>query len=192
MTEAPGTVFLTKETRLRIAIFTTIILVLGLGTFGCRRDSAKPSKSAAVSGIKAFKKGDFKTAVSELEQAAKADPKNAKTRWMLGQSYEALGRLNKAAGAYRESLKRNPKQPDVLYKLGVVYKAQGRTGEAIEQLEKAVSVNPKAVGARLMLGDMYAAQGQKAKAAAEYQAVIDMRPFGVDLKAVKAKLDGVK
>lgn len=183
---------MTTRRRSQITIFLLVILIIGYGTFGCRTDNAKLSRSEAASGAKAFRKGDFKTAIAELEQAAKADPKNAKTKWMLGQSYEAVGRLDRAAATYRESLKLKPRQQAVLYKLGIVYKAQGRIGDAIERLEEAVSVDPKAVGARLILGDMYAARGQKTKAADEYQAVIDMKPFGVDLDAVKAKLDGVE
>lgn len=185
-------VFVQTKTKLRVAATIALILGLGLVSGGCRANNQKVAVGEASEGIKAFKKGDFKAAASKLRQAVEADPSNAEAQDALGQSYEALGRLNKAEKAYSESLELNPKQPDVLYKLGVIYKSQGKTKEAIERLEKAVSLKSKFIGARLMLGDIYAEQGQKKKAIDQYQAVLDLKPFGVDLKAVKAKLDEVK
>lgn len=178
--------------QLRVAVIITLIMGLGVISLGCRANNQKVAVDETGAGLRAFKKGDFKVAVTKLEQAVEADPSNAKAQGALGQSYEAVGQLKKAEKAYSESLELNPKQPEVLYKLGIIYKSQDKTDEAIDRLEKAVSINDKFIGAMLMLGDIYAETGQKAKGAAEYRTVLKLKPFGMNLKAVEEKLEQVE
>jgi len=150
------------------------------------------SKEKAAAGMAAYKKGAFAKAAASLQEAVKLNPKNAKAQSALGQSYEATGKLDRAAKAYQDSLAVDANQPEVMYNLAIIHKAQNKNKEAITELEKAIKLNQKFVAARLILGDLYALQNQKDKAGVQYQAVLEMKPFGTDLAEIKRKLEGLK
>ncbi len=181
-----------------------LIILLASLLVGCARNAdqasleyekgATNSKSAAKveSGLSAYERGDFETAVSELEAAVDKDPKSIAAQTALGQSYEAVGKLKQAEESYRTALELNQSLPRIRYKLAIILKSKGRPEEAIDELSKAVVNEPGFAAARLILGDLYADAGDKKKAAAEYRAVIDAKPFGIDLKPVEAKLAEVE
>lgn len=187
-------IFLPGQSRRGQVVLAVCALAALLMLAACNQtaDQAKQAKEATQSGLAKFKKGNFKEATADLKKAATADPTNAETQRLLGQSYEATGKLRDAARSYRASLKINPNQPEALYNLAIISKSQGKTPAAIEALEKALSYNKNFVAARLMLAELYLAGNKKAKAKAEYQKVLDLKPFGIDLKDVQRKLEAIQ
>ena len=189
----PSTNFLSSR-RVMVAVFL-ILLPAAAIIYGLRvsdNQTKAASKRAAAAGLAAYKKGDFGGAVITLKKATKVNPANAEAQRTLGQSYEATGKLDKAAKAYQASLAANPKQTEVLYNLAIIYKSQNKTKEAVQELEKAVALNKQFIAAKLILGDLYLQQGKKDKAKEQYQAVVDMKPFGVSLVEVQSKLDSLR
>jgi tetratricopeptide (TPR) repeat protein len=165
---------------------------LGLLAFGLKiatDTNSKTSGKAASAGLVSYKKGKFNEAISDLEKATESDPGDSKAQRTLGQSYEATGKLAKAVRAYQGSLAADPEQPEIHYNLAIIYKSQSKTDEAIQELNKAIKLNKSFVAAKIILGDLYLLKGEKAEAKKQYQAVIDLKPFGVDLEAIKAKLN---
>ncbi len=190
--------------RALLLVLLLLVLLLVALLVGCARSADKAAleaekgtaggKSAAEveSGLKAYERGDFETAVSELETAVDKDPKNVAAQTALGQSYEAVGKLKQAEESYRSALELDQNLPRIRYKLAIILKSKGRPEEAIDELKDAIGAEPDFAAARLILGDLYADAGDKEKAAAEYRAVIDSKPFGIDLKPVEAKLAEVE
>ncbi len=181
-----------------------VIVLLAALLVGCARSGEQaasessgsqaggPSSIKVESGLSAYERGDFETAVADLEAAVDKDPKSVAARTALGQSYEAVGKLKDAEESYRAALKLDPNLPRTQYKLAIILKSKGRPEDAIKELEAAVVADPVFSAARLILGDLYADTGDKESAAAEYQAVIDLKPFGIDLKQVESKLAEVQ
>ena len=149
-------------------------------------------RSASVQGLEALSKGDFESAQSNLKRALESGAKNPGLHAALGQSYEATGRLGKAAAAYKESLSLKANQPQILYKLAIIDKHEGRIKESINGLESAIAVDQDFVAARLALAELYLQQGEPKKAKHNYQEVLELGPFGVDLQEVRQKLEGIK
>ncbi len=157
-----------------------------------KREADSKSAAKVESGLSAYERGDFETAVSELEAAVDKDPKSVAAQTALGQSYEAVGKLKQAEESYRTALKLDQSLPRIRYKLAIILKSKGRPEEAIDELSKAVANEPGFAAARLILGDLYLDAGDQESAAAEYRAVVDLKPFGIDLKSVEAKLAEVE
>lgn len=171
----------------------TILIVITLVGFHLWDQKVKVDQAKAyLSGHDAYSKGQFDRAIKNLEEAKKLNPNDAKTHAGLAQSYEAKGKLDKAAAEYEASLKANPKQPEVYYNLAIIYKSQGKPDRAAQELSQAVKLNSNFVAARIALGDLYAQKGDVGKAKEQYQKVMDMKPFGVDLEAIKGKLNNLK
>lgn len=190
-----GESFFKSPFRRFVAVMAAAAILLAVAYISLQaRNAAGPalSKEKAAEGMAAYKKGAFAKAAASLQEAVKLDPKNAKAQSALGQSYEATGKLDLAAKAYKASLLADANQPEVLYNLAIIYKSQNNTKEAVAGLEKAVKLNKQFVAARLILGDLYAQQNQKEKAKQQYQAVLDMKPFGTDLTEIERKLEELK
>ncbi len=168
-----------------------VVAALSFGLKAQNRARQATASKAGDSGFALYKKGDFKKAIPRLKEAVRLDPKNEAALRTLGQSYEAVGDLNKAASTYEAALAAKANQPEVLYNLAIIHKSQGKMDEAIEELEKAVSLNKRFVGARLVLAELFANSGNEAAAKEQYEAVLKLKPFGVDLKAVRRKLDAL-
>jgi len=149
-------------------------------------------QKAYASGLSAYTNGKFDAAIQRLERAKKLDPADAKTHLNLAQSYEAKGQLNKASDEYRAFLKSNPNQPEAHYNLAIIYKSQGNFTKAIQALETTIKLNKNFVTARIALGDLYVEKNDKASAKKQYETVIQMRPFGVDIGAIKQKVETLR
>jgi tetratricopeptide (TPR) repeat protein len=180
-------------TKSQIAVLLLVLVVAAL-TIGLRARNGmrlNASKEKASVALASYQEGRFDKAISKLEEAISLNAGNVEAQRLLGQSYEATGKLKEATAAYEKSLAADPDQPEVLYKLAVIYKSQNELKPAIETLEKAVSLKPEFVGARLILGDLLVREGETDRAKEQYEAVVRMKPFGVDLKAVNKKLEGL-
>lgn len=178
-----------------LAVMVTVVLLAVAALTGCARTatpvSAEKAKEKAESGLDAYKKGNFTEAIEKLEAVVEDEPDNASSQKTLGQSYEATGKLQQAARAYKASLKLDEGQSQVRYNLGIIYKSQGETDKAIAELEKAIANNSGFAAARIVLGDLYVQVGEADKAKEQYQNVIDAEPFGIDMEQVKSKLAGL-
>lgn len=173
-----------------IGVFLLIIVLLTFQYNGANNNKIAAEQSRA--GAALYKKSEFKAAIPKLEAAVKLNPQSASTQRTLAQTYEAVGKLDKAEKAYQDSLKADPDQPEVLYNLAIIYKSKGQIEPAVIELEKAISINEKFVAARLVLGDLYLQQNLESKARKQYETIIEMKPFGIDLEQVKERLEKVK
>jgi tetratricopeptide (TPR) repeat protein len=173
-----------------VALVLIILTIVVLQISNQRTQEAQ--KEAYLAGSQAYSKGEFDQAIKDLETAKKLNPQDAKTHINLAQSYEAKGKLDEALAEYEASLKINPNQPEARYNLAIIYKSQNKLDDAIKELGAVLKLDKNFVAAQIALGDIYAQKGDINKAKEHYQAVLKLNPFGVDLAAIKAKLDALK
>ncbi len=145
-------------------LIVAIALISALVFFSTQTDSGDgndtSSNGSIDAGRVAFKEGDFDTTEEKLEAVIEKDPDNAEAYKLLGLSYEAKGKLTKAADAYKASLDADSDQPEVIYNLAGILNQSGKTDEATELMEKAVKIDEDFMAAKLFLGDLYAKQGE--------------------------------
>jgi tetratricopeptide (TPR) repeat protein len=126
-------------------------------------------------GIAACSRGDWKTALHELEAAAKSSPQSAETLNWYGY---ALIRQNRAAEAI-SPLKRAgalaPK-PDTLANLGSAYAHIGRTEQSVAAYRRAVALAPKDGQSWINLGIGLQRLGRSDEAADALHKGVSLRP----------------
>jgi len=105
-----------------------------------------------AAGVQAFRKGNFKSAVEELERATQADPENSRAFSFLGAAYAEQGRYNAAIGAFRRAAEIRPNDPTMHYNLGQAYEVAGVPLQAWFEYKKALEINPRYGLARGALG----------------------------------------
>ncbi|MDO8885460.1 tetratricopeptide repeat protein [Candidatus Oleimmundimicrobium sp.] len=135
-----------------------------------------------------YEKKKFEVAVIELERAVLKNPDDFEAQYLLGQSYEALGKINSAIEAYKKAVELRPENAQVYYNLAIVYKATGANSLAIKMLEKAVKNDEDFVGARFMLAKMYLEEKQPYKAKRELERIVEINPYGFDMAEVHLEL----
>ena len=109
--------------------------------------------------------GEFDTALSLLQEAVRADPKNYRAYNKIAQ---LLGnRKNDQAGALaalEKAAALTETDEFVWENLGVAYGIAGRHREAVAALEKSLKINPDNARAAGKLGDAYLASGDASRA----------------------------
>ncbi len=69
----------------------------------------------------------YREAIAPLENAARMNPDEAETHYLLGKSYAALGHLEAARGEFEQTIRLNPQHAGAYYQLSRIY---GRLGDA--------------------------------------------------------------
>jgi len=80
------------------------------------------------------------------------------SRFLLGQSYQQLGRWREAQEAYEEFIAANPFEKEAFANLGLVKAKLGDSEGAVTNFSKAVDVDPKFRDARRNRGTEYLRQ----------------------------------
>jgi tetratricopeptide (TPR) repeat protein len=75
---------------------------------------------ALVKALKAYKRGDYKAAVTRALEATRLDPNAAQAYHTLAMALEGLGELHKALLMYERAMSLDPKDPEVYLNLGLV------------------------------------------------------------------------
>lgn len=105
-----------------------------------------------ISGIQAFRMGNFEQAVEQFELATKYDPENPQAFSFLGAAYAEQGRYNSAIGALKRATEIKPEDPVGHYNLGQAYEVAGVPMEAWFEYKRALKIDPGYGLARGALG----------------------------------------
>ncbi len=95
----------------------------------------KPGAADFAAGRKAVDAGDYQGAVKFLSKAARADPKNADSRNLLGFSYRKLGDVDAAFEHYHAALAIDRKHRGANEYIGELYLELGDLAKAEEHLK---------------------------------------------------------
>src|SRR5581483_8838176 len=88
---------------------------------------------------------------------------------LLGRSYERMGRLDLALGAYQVSTNIFPKDINLLSELGLLLHRAGLEEQAQPVFEKIIGIHPNNAQAHLGLAEIDAALGLLRDSAAHYE-----------------------
>lgn len=116
----------------------SLIFILFLSNF-IFSQSAKSADYHNDKAIDELMLGNNQTALNEINQALKINPKNANYYYMRGCIYQEMKDLNNALINYNTALKLNPKQTDALLKVATVYLILKNNVKACEALRLACS-----------------------------------------------------
>lgn len=126
----------------------TIAFFLSLAAFTAHaadtsEPPSRPAKSAAADLTQAralIAKKDWSAAITELQRAARTEPKNADVHNLLGYSYRNAGQLDKAFGEYEIALRLDPKHKGAHEYVGVAYLIAKQPDKAKEHLAALKSI----------------------------------------------------
>lgn len=111
----------------------------------------------------------FSEALAELYLAKKIKPNTPWVNYLLGDTYEKLGRLDLAVSYYNQSIMNSPETGWFYYALGRVYESLKKEDRAIEMYSKGLSVAPDSTWISFMLGRIYERKGELVNANLFYE-----------------------
>ena len=164
-------------------------VLLTAGNLGAAKQACAPlleggSVSAVarrLSGMIAYREGDSKRALSELNEAARLSPGDAETRTALGVALLQVGDLSGAAAALEEAARLDPGSQSAVGNLAKVYERQGRDADAesarkrFQEIYEMRSLRQKAAPLQAKGVEAYNA-GRLDEALGSFQAILKMSP----------------
>jgi tetratricopeptide (TPR) repeat protein len=121
---------------------------------GC--EAATAEQDEAVASARALvESGDYATAIEELEAVVDAEPGNSEAHFLLGQAYNRLDDLVKAADAFRTVLALDPENAAARHNLGVTYFQLQDPNSAVSEFEAALELDPDDADTHYQLGATY-------------------------------------
>ena len=122
----------------------------------------------------------LKQAVTELLEALKANPKDAKALVLLGTAYTRLNRTDDALPLFVRAAQADPTSAEAFYGAGWVLHRKGQAKTALEKFQAAAKLDPKDWRVHAKLVQLYQAAGNTASRDAERTALLDLREKGGD------------
>ena len=111
---------------------------------------------------KLFKQGQFERALERVEAHLKANPKDARGRFLKGIIFAEQRKPDDAIKVFTELTQDYPELPEPYNNLAVLYASQGQYEKARSALEMAIRTHPSYATAHENLGDIYAKMASQA------------------------------
>ena len=131
-------------------------------------------------GIAYLTRQDFRAALTELEQAVKANPKLPTANALYGRSLMALGAQEEAERAFRRELMVNVNDFHANLQMGNLRTREQRFHEATAYLERAATIRPDDLSARKLLADVRLQTGRPEEAVTLLEAIVTEAPQFVE------------
>jgi tetratricopeptide (TPR) repeat protein len=109
-----------------------------------------------------FKQGQYERALERVEVHLKANPKDARGRFLKGLIFAEQRKPNEAIKVFTELTQEFPELPEPYNNLAVLYASQGQYEKARSALEMAIRTHPSYATAHENLGDIYAKMASQA------------------------------
>lgn len=162
-----------------LTVAVPVAAVLLYGQLGNPRAAATIAMAQAPEPHAQEADNDMALAINALAQRLRASPDDADGWYMLGRSYETLGRYNDAIAAYREVLRLVPGQPVVLADLAdaLLSARQGQPDEdSIAAVAQALQAEPDQPKALALAGMMALRRGDAAEALTHWERLQKLLP----------------
>ena len=160
----------------------------GKRSFEKAMELSKSKDSRVLSSIGEYyitsSKKDIPQAISILEKAIKADPKNPYLPLLLGDAYLELNDGAKAKLNYDQSFKLNDKLPNYYLKTGKIYVKARNYNLGLENFNKGIALDPSFAPLYRETGELYYKAKQYNKAIENYKKYVDMtdKSFDTDFR----------
>ena len=146
---------------------------------GCPASGPTPRERAEghyIAGMSAYLKGDFKTALAELEEVKKDAPDDPRLPAMLGEIALSQGKLREALDHFDAALARDPKRGTSWSRKGYLLAQLGRRDEAEAALRRALELSDADFNALEQLGELAHQSGRPDEAAAFFERAASRAP----------------
>jgi len=97
-------------------------------------------------------RGDYASAIIELNKAVDLEPDNVRAYFRMGQMYRKMGSYQDADLAFQEVAKRAPNHPGLALEQGLLLELNGKVDEAIAAYERALAAKPEDTAAKVRIG----------------------------------------
>ncbi|HEX8545745.1 MAG TPA: tetratricopeptide repeat protein, partial [Cytophagaceae bacterium] len=160
----------------------------GKRSFDRAIELSKSKDSRVLSSIAEYyitsPKKDIPQAISLLERAMKADPKNPYLPLLLGDAYLEQNDGAKAKVNYDQSFKLNDKLPNYYLKTGKIYVKARNYTLGLENFNKGIALDPNFAPLYRETGELYYKAKQYNKAIENYKKYVDMtdKSFDTDFR----------
>lgn len=124
-------------------------------------------------------RGNESQALSEIDEATKADPTNPRTVLWKGQIYTRFHRWTEAEQAFEELKRERPNYWLGYHELGVLLNSQGRYQEALQAFQAAAAAAPGSALALSNLGALQFKLGNSAQAEISFRKSVALQPNDV-------------
>lgn len=119
---------------------------------------------------------DLQGAVSSLESAVRADPKQSQGHNLLGAAFARVGRGQEAVQEFERALEIDPANVNARYNLVFALVKAGRLDDAAGHMEKVVEAFPKDAGLHNLWGEILTAQGKYADGITQFDQALALDP----------------
>jgi tetratricopeptide (TPR) repeat protein len=140
-----------------------------------------PAEGHLLLGIAYLGRQDFRSAVTELEQAVKLNPQLPTAQSLYGRALLALGNQEEADRAFQRELATNINDFHANLQLGNLRRRTERFGEAAAYLERAVAIRPADLAARKLLADLRLQTGRTEEAVELFESIVQEAPDLVEV-----------
>lgn len=103
----------------------------------------------------ALEKGDYNTAMTYAERAAKAAPQNTDFWFMYGYAARLAGQYQTSIDAFKRGLQNQPNSINGLSGLAQTYARMGRTDDAKRMVMQVIAANPKSANDLQLAGELF-------------------------------------
>lgn len=138
------------------------IAVLGAAVLALCLQSGAGHADAYDDASRLFRQGNQSAALDHIEVAIKANPRDARARFLKGLILTELNKPNDAIAVFTALTVDYPELPEPYNNLAVLYAAQGQYDKARGALEMAIRTHPSYAVAHENLGDVYAKMASQA------------------------------
>jgi tetratricopeptide (TPR) repeat protein len=143
-------------------------------------DATDPKNKAARGSFRsaraALRQDDFTAALTHLEAAAAADPRDLTIQLKLARTLAQLDRPQDAEAAYRRILEQDPTHIQARKEISRAQWSQGRRSEAVDHLQAAMAGDPDNPKSNLKLGNQLLGLWRLEEAEAAFRRVIAAEP----------------
>lgn len=134
----------------------------GGGGAGSASDPAQVAKAYLAKGVKAYKEGDFPTAVQNFDMAAKHTPDDAKAHHSLALAAARIpSMIRQAVQAAETATQKDPYNATYFKDAGLLCRRAGLAAKAERYLQQAIELDPTSVEAQAALEDIRAQREEK-------------------------------
>ena len=132
---------------------------------GCA--SINAGDAHVADGLEAFKRADYKLAITELEQALETGVSGYKPEevyTVLGRAYQANDQYQEAIRAHQQAITINPNYFQAWVNLGIAHRLAGDLNKAEESYNQALVIEPNYAELHASLGALYIFRKEPEKA----------------------------
>jgi tetratricopeptide (TPR) repeat protein len=167
-----------SKRRNRILALLIIIIFVFFSCYSKTPKKAKTSYHLFKRSRIYYEQGRVKEALSEINEAIKLDPEDARFYQFLGYVHFSMGNFKEAEEAYNRTLEIKPDLTDARNHLGALYVATNRLDEALEEFRIALKDRfyPTPEIIYFHLGELYRKKNNLEEAAAHLRRALEINP----------------